>query len=60
MPPVVPTRRRFTDALDLRELHPDGRIGSEPGLATPEHGRALYAAAVRECAAAWSAFMAEA
>jgi creatinine amidohydrolase len=60
MPPVVPTRRRFTDALDLRELHPDGRIGSEPSLATPEHGRALYEAAVRECAAAWSAFMAEA
>ena len=60
MPPVVPTRRRFTDALDLRELHPDGRIGSEPGLATPEHGRALYEAAVRECAAAWTAFMDEA
>jgi creatinine amidohydrolase len=60
MPPVVPTRRRFTDALDLRELHPDGRIGSEPSLATPEHGRALYEVAVRECAAAWSAFMAEA
>jgi creatinine amidohydrolase len=60
MPPVVPTRRRFTDALDLRELHPDGRIGSEPSLATPEHGRALYEAAVKECAAAWTAFMDEA
>ena len=60
IPPVVPTRRRFTDALDLRELHPDGRIGSEPSLATPEHGRALYEAAVKECAVAWTAFMEEA
>ncbi|MCU0985831.1 MAG: creatininase family protein [Acetobacteraceae bacterium] len=60
MPPVTPTRRRFTDALDLRALHPDGRIGSEPGLATPEHGRVLYEAAVRECAAAWRSFAAEA
>lgn len=60
MGPVVPTRRRFTDALDLRALHPDGRIGSEPSLATPEHGRALYEAAVAECSAAWAAFLAEA
>jgi creatinine amidohydrolase len=60
MPPVTPTRRRFTDALDLRALHPDGRIGSEPSLATPEHGRALYETAVRECAAAWRSFATEA
>jgi creatinine amidohydrolase len=60
MPPVAPTRRRFTDALDLRALHPDGRIGSEPSLATPEHGRVLYEAAVRECAAAWRSFATEA
>ncbi|MFQ3622083.1 MAG: creatininase family protein [Acetobacteraceae bacterium] len=60
MDAVTPTRRRFTDALDLRELHPDGRIGSEPSLATPEHGRALYEAAVADCSAAWTAFMAEA
>jgi creatinine amidohydrolase len=60
MPAVTPTRRRFTDALDLRALHPDGRIGSEPSLATPEHGRALHDAAVRECAAAWRSFAQEA
>lgn len=57
MPPVTPARRRFTDALDLRALHPDGRIGSEPSLATPEHGRALYEAAVRDCAEAWRGFV---
>jgi creatinine amidohydrolase len=60
MPPVTPTRRRFTDALDLRALHPDGRIGSEPSLATPEHGKALCEAAVRDCADAWRSFMADA
>ncbi len=60
MPAVTPTRRRFTDALDLRALHPDGRIGSEPSLATPEHGKALYEAAVRECSAAWRSFVQEA
>lgn len=60
MPPVVPTRRSFTDATDLRALHPDGRIGSEPGLSTPEHGKALFDAAVVECAEAWRDFMAEA
>lgn len=60
MPPVGPTPRPFTDALDLRALHPDGRIDSEPGLARPEHGKALYEAAVRDCAQSWNAFMAEA
>jgi len=59
MPPVTPTKRRFTDAADLRALHPDGRIGSEPSLATPEHGRALYEAAVRDCAEAWQRFVSE-
>jgi creatinine amidohydrolase len=60
MPSVTPTRRRFTDALDLRALHPDGRIGSEPSLATPEHGRAFYETAVRECSTAWRSFVQEA
>jgi len=60
MGPPAPTRRRFTDALDLRALHPDGRIGSDPSLATPEHGRALYEAAVRDCAEAWLGFMMDA
>jgi creatinine amidohydrolase len=60
MAPVIPTRRSFTDAEDLRALHPDGRIGSEPGLATPAHGKALFDAAVTECAEAWRDFMREA
>lgn len=35
-------------AIDFRRSYPDGRMGSNPALATPEHGRQLYAAAVKE------------
>lgn len=59
MPPVVPTKRRFTDALDFRALHPDGRIGAEPSLATPAHGKALFDAAVSDLSAAVRAFAAD-
>jgi len=31
---------------DFRARHPDGRMGSNPGLATPEAGEALVRAAV--------------
>ena len=44
-PPVAP-RGDFADAADYRRKFPDGRIGSNPGLATPEAGRRLYEAAV--------------
>ncbi len=44
--PPVAARGGFTDAADYRRNFPDGRIGSNPGLATPEAGRRLYEAAV--------------
>jgi creatinine amidohydrolase len=44
-PPVAP-HGDFTDAADYRRKFPDGRIGSNPGLASPEAGRRLYEAAV--------------
>jgi creatinine amidohydrolase len=44
-PPVAP-RGEFADAADYRRAFPDGRIGSNPGLATPEAGHRLYDAAV--------------
>ena len=44
-PPVAPWGE-YTDAADYRRNFPDGRIGSNPGLATPEAGRRLYDAAV--------------
>src|SRR5690606_36800306 len=33
------------DSLDYRARFPDGRIGSDPALASPEHGRTIIEAA---------------
>lgn len=35
-------------ATDFRRRYPDGRMGSDPRLATPEHGKQFYDAAVKE------------
>jgi creatinine amidohydrolase len=48
-PPVAP-RGSFTDAADYRRNFPDGRIGANSALATPEAGRRLYEAAVEAIA----------
>lgn len=42
------------DAQDYRGTFPDGRIGSEPGLARVEHGRRLYQAAVEDAMERWA------
>ena len=44
-PPIAPWGE-YADAADYRRKFPDGRIGSNPALATPEAGRRLYDAAV--------------
>jgi len=53
-PPIAPTGP-IRDALDFRARFPDGRMGSNPGLATPEKGGELVRLAaqglVRELAA---------
>lgn len=38
----------FRDATDYRKTFPDGRIGSEPGLASVAHGERLYRAGVKD------------
>jgi creatinine amidohydrolase len=48
-PPIAP-RGDFADAEDYRRKFPDGRIGSNPGLATPEAGKRLFEAAVADIA----------
>jgi len=53
--PVGPIR----DALDYRARFPDGRIGSDPGQATPEKGQALIDLAVKGLIAEVAAFSAE-
>lgn len=35
-------------AANFRASYPDGRMGSNPDLATPEHGKQLYEVAVKE------------
>ena len=44
-PPIAP-RGEFTDAADYRRHFPDGRIGANSALASPEAGKRLYDAAV--------------
>lgn len=45
------------DVEDFRRRFPDGRMFSNPGLATPEHGRRLLEAAVRDATEALGKFL---
>ncbi len=47
-------------AADFRRRYPDGRMGSDPALATPEHGRQLYEAAVKELSSTYLEFLQQA
>jgi creatinine amidohydrolase len=44
--PLVAPNGEFADADDYRRNFPDGRIGSNPGLASAEAGRRFLDAAV--------------
>jgi creatinine amidohydrolase len=44
--PEIAPSGRFTDAVDYRRNFPDGRIGSNPGLATVEAGKRIMELAV--------------
>lgn len=46
-PPVAPIGP-IRDADHTRATFPDGRMGSDPSLATPEHGRRLFEAGVAD------------
>lgn len=43
--------------IDFRRRYPDGRMGSNPALARPEHGKELYEIAVKELAQAYLEFL---
>jgi creatinine amidohydrolase len=45
-------------AEDFRQHYPDGRMGSNPALATPEQGKQLYNAAVKELSEKYLKFLA--
>jgi creatinine amidohydrolase len=55
-PPVAPTGG-FTDADNYRRNFPDGRIGSNPGLASAEAGGRFLAASVEYLAADFRAWI---
>lgn len=58
MTPRVAPHGSFTDAADYRRRFPDGRIGSNPALATKEHGRTIMDAVVPELAESYKQFLA--
>ena len=57
-PKVAPASTPFFEASDYRLRFPDGRIGSDPSLSSPEHGKQLYDAAVLDMIDAYNAFLA--
>ncbi|WP_207484991.1 creatininase family protein [Arenibaculum pallidiluteum] len=52
-------RGAFHDHRDFRRRFPDGRIGSDPSLARPEHGKRLMDAAVAAISEGWAEFLSE-
>lgn len=44
-------------AVDFRKRYPDGRMGSNPALATPEHGKQFYDLAVKELSNGYLEFL---
>ena len=57
MTPAIAPTGPIHDAMDYRRRFPDGRIGSNPALASPEAGRRLYDAAVAELTADYRSFL---
>ena len=58
-PKVAPKSKGFFDCADYRRRFPDGRIGSDPSLSSPEHGARIYTAAVADMVEVYQAFMAD-
>lgn len=59
MHPKVAPVGEIRDAIDYRRQFPDGRIGSDPSLASVEDGKRLFEVAVEDVAEDYAAFLAE-
>jgi creatinine amidohydrolase len=57
-PEVAPAGFPIYGAANFRAHYPDGRMGSNPALATPEHGQRFYEAAVKELSSDYLQFLA--
>ena len=55
--PEVASGHAIYGAADFRRHYPDGRMGSNPALATPEHGKQFYDLAVKELSSSYLAFL---
>jgi len=56
-PEVAPAGHAIYTPADFRRHYPDGRMGSNPTLATPDHGRQLLEAAVKDLTNDYLAFL---
>ncbi|MEM8505905.1 MAG: creatininase family protein [Cyanobacteria bacterium P01_D01_bin.1] len=59
-PEAAPKGRSIYNAADFRAFYADGRMGSNPGLAKPEHGQQFYAIAVKDLTNDYLSFLQEA
>jgi creatinine amidohydrolase len=57
--PEIAPKGEFTDAADYRRRFPDGRIGSNPGLASVEAGKRLLEAAIAGMTADYESWIKE-
>jgi creatinine amidohydrolase len=55
--PEVAKGHPIYGAADFRRRYPDGRMGSNPALATPDHGKQLYELAVKELSNSYLEFL---
>lgn len=53
----VSSGHKIFGAVDFRQRYPDGRMGSNPNLATPEHGKQFWDLAVKELSNTYLEFL---
>lgn len=58
-PAIAPKGRSIYNPADFRAFYADGRMGSNPALATPEHGQQFYEIAVKDLTNGYLSFLQE-